>query len=75
MNISAESTNISGLSEIPFELIRLNVHYAQINWEPTTSTHEDFNWNNFEAAMARLENKITRGDTITNLVVTTRSVV
>lgn len=72
MNISAESTNLLDLPEVPFELIRLNVHYANINWDPVDATHKDFNWKNFEAAMARLENKITRGDTITSIVVTAR---
>lgn len=72
MNISTEPTNLLDLPEVPFEFIRLNVHYTNINWDPIEATHKDFNWKNFEAALTRLENKIVRGDTITSIVVTTK---
>lgn len=72
MDISTEPTNLFDLPEVPFEFIRLNVRYTNINWDPIEGSHKDFNWKNFEAALTRLENKIARGDTITSIVVTDR---
>lgn len=71
MNISIVETENYVPNRIPFELIRINWLYTEVNWQPAPGKYDGVSWKRVGDAIQRLVNKVHRGDTITSLVVTT----